>query len=67
MMREYSVEGRLCQRCGESGHLKEMCRSVCVCRNCKIKGKRCDQSVLSTDCPEYVRMLDREKARVNED
>ena len=31
MMRECSVEGRLCERCGESGYLKDKCKIACVC------------------------------------
>lgn len=67
MMKECSVDGRLCEKCGESGHLKEGCKNACICRNCKNKGRKCDHSVLATDCPEYVKMLDREKARVSDD
>lgn len=67
MMRECSVKERLCEKCGESGHLKDKCRSACVCRNCKMKGRDANHSVLSCDCPDYVRMLEREKARISDD
>lgn len=67
MMRECSVVGRLCVRCEENGHLKEKCKSACVFRTCRMKGKECDHSVLSTECPEYVRMLEREEARFSDD
>ena len=60
VMRECSVDGRLC----ESGHLKEKYKSASLCQNCRMKGKKCDHSVLSTECPEYVRMLERESATI---
>ena len=58
---------RMGERCGKNGHLKEKCKSACVCRNCRLKGKKCDHSVLSTECPQYMGMLEREKARVSDD
>ena len=67
MMRECTMKERLCENCGESGHLKDKCKSVSVCRNCKLRGKKCDHSVLSAECPEYVRMLVRERARISDD
>ena len=66
MMRECSVKERLCERCGESGHLRDKCKSACVCRNCKMRGRKADHSVMSQECPEYVRMIERERARVND-
>ena len=66
-MRECSVESRLCERCGETGHLEEKCKNECVCRNCKLEGKKCDHLVLSTEFPDYVRILEREKARVSDE
>ena len=59
MMRECNVENRLCEKCGDTEHLK--CKNASVCRNCRLSGKKCDHSVLSVECPEYVRMLEREK------
>ena len=50
MMRECSVDGRMCGRCGKNGHLKGKCKSACVCRSCILKGKKCDHSVLSGIC-----------------
>ncbi|KAK2574828.1 hypothetical protein KPH14_012922 [Odynerus spinipes] len=67
MMRECSVKERLCQRCGESGHLVKECKKQNECRNCKVRGGKCDHSVLSNECPEYVRALGRERARINDD
>lgn len=66
-MKECSVDGTLCARCGEHGHLKDKCKNACVCRNCKTKGRKYDNSVLPPECPEYVRMIEREKARVSDD
>lgn len=66
-MKECSVDDKLCEMCGESGHLKDKFKSACFCRNCKLKGRNCDHSILSTECPEYVRMLKREKARRSDD
>lgn len=63
-MKECSVDDRVCERCGENDHLKEKSESVCVCRNFKLKRRRCDRSV---ECPEYVRMLESEKARTSDD
>lgn len=66
-MRECSVNERLCQKCGESGHLREACKKEDACRNCKMKGSKCDHLVLSVECPEYVRMLNRKRMRISDD
>ena len=66
MMRECSVKERLCERCGESGHLRDKCKSACVCRNCKLRGRKADHSLMSQECPKYVRMIERERAQVND-
>ena len=31
MMRECTFKKRLCEKCGEIGHLKDKCKNVCVC------------------------------------
>lgn len=67
MMRECSVKERLCQKCGDSGHMMKECRKECICRNCKFKGNTCDHSVLSNACPEFIRALQREKAKINDE
>ncbi|CAK9834510.1 Uncharacterized 50 kDa protein in type I retrotransposable element R1DM [Anthophora retusa] len=67
MMRECSVKDRLCQQCGESGHLRNDCKKERMCRNCKMKGSKCDHSVMSVECPEYVRVAEREKARISDE
>ena len=67
MMRECNVENRLCEKCGDAGHLKDKCKNASVCRNCRLSGKKSDHSVLSVECPEYVRMLERERLRNGED
>ena len=67
MMRECNVENWLCQKCGDTGHLKDKCKNAYVCRNCKLRRKKGDHSVLSVECPEYVRMLERERLRIGED
>lgn len=67
MMRECSMTERLCQKCGETGHLRDKCKKECVCRNCRMKGKDASHSVLSVECPEYVRMLMRERIRISDD
>ena len=36
MMRECNIKERLCERCGESGHLRDWCKNACICRNCKL-------------------------------
>ncbi|CAK9834361.1 Uncharacterized 50 kDa protein in type I retrotransposable element R1DM [Anthophora retusa] len=67
MMRECSMKDRLCQQCGESGHLKNECKKERACRNCKMKGSKHDHSVMSEECPEYVRMSERERSRISDD
>lgn len=52
MMKECSEKERLCQKCGQSGHIMKECKRESACRNCKIRGDRCDHSVLSEECPE---------------
>lgn len=61
MMREYNEKERLCQKCGQSGHIMMESRKDCVCKKCKIPGNKCDHPVLSDACPEYVRALERKK------
>ena len=46
MMREFGIKERLCERCGESGHLCDWCKNACICRNCKLRGKKSDHSVM---------------------
>ncbi|CAK9796337.1 Uncharacterized 50 kDa protein in type I retrotransposable element R1DM [Anthophora quadrimaculata] len=67
MMRECSMKDRLCQQCGESGHVRSECKKERMCRNCKMKGLKCDHSVMWDECPEYVRMAEREKLRISDD
>ena len=67
MMRECNVENKLCGKGGDTGHLKDKCKNASVCRNCRLRGKKSDHSVLSVECPEYVRMLERERLRTSED
>ncbi|CAK9816194.1 Uncharacterized 50 kDa protein in type I retrotransposable element R1DM [Anthophora plagiata] len=67
MMRECSVKDRLCQQCGESGHLRSECKKERMCRNCKLKGAKCDHSVMSDECPEFLRMAERERVRISDD
>ena len=64
--RECALKERLCEKCGENGHLKEKCRNVCRCRNCKLRGRKSDHSVMSRECPEYKRMVERERARIDD-
>lgn len=64
MMKEYNVENRR-NKCGENDHLKEKCKSACLCR--RLKGRKCDYWILSAECPEYVRMLEREKMQISDD
>ena len=66
MMRECSVKERLCERCGESGHLQDKCKNARVRRNCKLRGRKADHSVMSQEYPEYIRMIERERATVND-
>ena len=61
------MDARLCEKCGKSGHLKDKCKSAWIYRNYKLKGRNSDHLVLSTEYPEYIRILEREKARVNND
>lgn len=65
IMRECGVKERLCQRCCGSGHLIKDCKKESMCGNCKARGKKCDHSVMSNKCPEFVRLLERERLRVN--
>lgn len=65
MARECKEKESICQKCSESGHLRNECKkSVLCCRNCRMKGNESDHSVMSVECPEYVRMAERERARV---
>lgn len=64
MARECKEKESVCQKCGECGHLRFACKKSECCRNCKIKGKRSDHSVMSQECPEYVRMVARERERI---
>ena len=66
MMHECNVKERLCERCGESEHLRDKCKNACVCRNCKLRERKVDHSVMSQACPEYIRMIERERARMND-
>ncbi|KMQ94800.1 golgin subfamily a member 4-like protein [Lasius niger] len=68
MMRECDEKEQLCQKCGQSGHIMKECKREreCVCRNCKLRGSKCDHSVLS-ECPEFMRTLARERARVHDE
>ena len=59
MMRECIVKEPLCERCGESGHSRDKCKNACVCRNCKLHGRKSDHSVMSQECAEYIRMIER--------
>lgn len=67
MMHECKAKERLCQKCGESGDLRDACKTIEVCRNCKVKGQDSSHSVLSPECPECVRMYAREKACISND
>jgi len=67
MMKQCSEKERLCQKCGCAGHIMRECKKKSECRNCRIKGCKCDHSVLSEVCPEYGRALEREKARINDE
>ena len=67
MMRECNVENRLREKSGDSGHLKDKCKNATVCRNCRLRRKKCYHSVLSVECPEYVRMQERDRFRIGED
>ena len=66
MMRQCKVKNRLCEKCGDTGHLKDNGKNASVCRNCRLSGKKSDHSVLSVECPENVRMLERERWRISE-
>lgn len=66
MMRECAEKERLCQKCGESGHQMKECKKECVCRNCKIRGGEWSHSVMSVECPVYVKALDKERKRVSD-
>ena len=63
MMREYSIKERLCEHCGESGHLCDKCKNSCGCRNCKLRSRKSDHSVMCQECPEYVRVIESERER----
>lgn len=67
MVRECNMKERLCEKCGETGHLKERCKNECVRRNGKQKGRKCDHPVMSLECPEYVRMAERERLCISDD
>lgn len=64
MMKDCRMKERVCLRCGEGGHLSKDCKKLECCRNCRIKGMNGDHSVLSVECPEYRRMLERERERI---
>ncbi|KMQ93191.1 golgin subfamily a member 4-like protein [Lasius niger] len=46
MMRKCGEKERLCQKCGQSRHIIKECKRESVCRNCKLRGRECDYSVL---------------------
>lgn len=63
-LRECSSKERLCHRCGEEGHLAKDCKSESKCRNCRIRGREHSHSVMSAECPEFLRVYERERMRV---
>ena len=62
MIRECNIK-RLCKWCGESRHLCDKCKNACICRNCELRGRKSDHSVMSQECQEHVRMVERERER----
>lgn len=48
---------KLCLNCGQTGHLASACKNATVCINCKKEGRDSGHSVLSRECPVYVRMM----------
>lgn len=65
-MRECRIGERLCQKCGEGEHLAKECRNEENCRNCRMRGREFHHSVVSMECPEYVRAYERERMRVQD-
>lgn len=54
----------LCLHCGGEGHYANVCQHRQVCRNCAMKGLRHDHSIMSAQCPEYVRECERLRTRI---
>lgn len=56
MSKECKV-GRVCRKCCEKGHMMSECRKSECCGNCVQRDRSSEHSVLSSECPEYVRVL----------
>lgn len=56
MSKECKV-GRVCRKCCEKGHMMSECRKSECCGNCVQRDWSSEHSVLSSECPEYVRVL----------
>ena len=67
VMRECRVKERICRQCGDSGHVMKDCKRPYGCRNCKMKKADDNHSVLSNECPEYMRALERMRNRISEE
>lgn len=59
MMKECRMKEKVCLRYRDCGHLSKDCKGSERCRNC-ARGLRCDHRF----CPEYRKMLEREKAKI---
>lgn len=65
-LKECKEGSRLCKKCGQAGHVQNACKSDREsCRNCKVRKQDSNHSVMSTECPEYVRALERMRSTVH--
>lgn len=61
---ECKVADMICKKCGGPGHIAVECKvSEVSCRNCKLKNKEDKHSIMSAQCPDYIRELERVRNR----
>ncbi|XP_076182719.1 uncharacterized protein LOC143154599 [Ptiloglossa arizonensis] len=68
MMRDCKSKVRVCRKCGESGHEAKDCTATKeTCKNCRERGMNDGHSVMSNECPQHVRMIERMRERIRYD
>lgn len=56
-------KGRVCGRCGQSGHEKRRCSNAIHCRDCDLRGHAAGHFMLSMECPVFAAAVDRRRAQ----
>lgn len=65
-LKECKKEGRVCRNCGKMRHIQTECTAESQsCINCKERKSKHDHDVMSTECPEYQRALQRLRATIH--